>query len=354
MPRTDLNVPFHEKDEAKKLGARWDNAKKVWYVPDGIDVDPFQKWLPAELYPNIHAAAYFIAESQRACWKCSRSSRVFAFLICDGLIFHNREGYAAWLKSPETSQWNKDDTQIAIYYITHLAKTAQAQIKSLTRHYYPDFSQTIGSSYWMNHCEWCEAKQGDFELFEEFDTPFFPVDARNASRILLHPCHEIFEASAEWRAYEPGFFERMAPRNARPSGTHTDIAQRTDRYKGPGGNMNQTNIRKVVEAVLSLIYQDEGLSTPVYLPHIHSLQDIDDSAESLPLIYIWNENRKTGEFVVSINGSIIGDLVEEICNREESLFIQIRDETMAVLTTVTQGAILDMCKKTGCLPSDLF
>lgn len=29
--RTDLRVPFAEKDEAKRLGARWDAARKVWY-----------------------------------------------------------------------------------------------------------------------------------------------------------------------------------------------------------------------------------------------------------------------------------------------------------------------------------
>lgn len=42
--RTDLNVPFAEKDEAKALGARWDPARKRWYVQDK-DLAPFAKWL---------------------------------------------------------------------------------------------------------------------------------------------------------------------------------------------------------------------------------------------------------------------------------------------------------------------
>ncbi len=45
MP-TYLNVPFPEKDEAKRLGARWDGARKRWFVPDGTDLDPFARWLP--------------------------------------------------------------------------------------------------------------------------------------------------------------------------------------------------------------------------------------------------------------------------------------------------------------------
>ena len=43
--RLDLKVPFAEKDAAKKLGARWDAARKVWYVVDK-DVAPFVQWSP--------------------------------------------------------------------------------------------------------------------------------------------------------------------------------------------------------------------------------------------------------------------------------------------------------------------
>lgn len=40
-----LRVPFNEKDEAKKLGARWDASAKKWYVPAGVPLDGFAKWL---------------------------------------------------------------------------------------------------------------------------------------------------------------------------------------------------------------------------------------------------------------------------------------------------------------------
>ena len=44
--RTELDVPFSHKDEAKALGAKWDRAKKIWYVPDGVNPEPFAAWLP--------------------------------------------------------------------------------------------------------------------------------------------------------------------------------------------------------------------------------------------------------------------------------------------------------------------
>lgn len=40
-----LKVPFNEKDQAKSLGARWNAESKHWYIPQGMDVAPFEKWL---------------------------------------------------------------------------------------------------------------------------------------------------------------------------------------------------------------------------------------------------------------------------------------------------------------------
>lgn len=44
--RLNLKVPFAEKDEAKKLGARWDAARKLWYIDDKTDVAAFSRWAP--------------------------------------------------------------------------------------------------------------------------------------------------------------------------------------------------------------------------------------------------------------------------------------------------------------------
>jgi hypothetical protein len=46
--RRYLNVPFDQKDEAKKLGAQWDMSVKLWYARNGIDHAMFKKWLGNE------------------------------------------------------------------------------------------------------------------------------------------------------------------------------------------------------------------------------------------------------------------------------------------------------------------
>jgi hypothetical protein len=126
---------------------------------------------------------------------------VFSFLL--------PPGYETRQDSDESASWEPKESEAIIYYITQIPEAVQIQMRSITSHYRSDFSQTTQSFYWMNHCEHCGMKQGDFELFEEFETPFCPINPKDASRILLRPVNEAFEASAASIAYEPGFFERM-------------------------------------------------------------------------------------------------------------------------------------------------
>lgn len=41
-----LSVPFEEKDLAKELGAKFDRETKCWFVPEGMDLKPFERWKP--------------------------------------------------------------------------------------------------------------------------------------------------------------------------------------------------------------------------------------------------------------------------------------------------------------------
>lgn len=53
-----LKVPYAEKDEAKALGARWNQDRKAWYVPDGVADAPFARWLtPGQEAPPVKEKA---------------------------------------------------------------------------------------------------------------------------------------------------------------------------------------------------------------------------------------------------------------------------------------------------------
>ena len=50
--RTNLAVPFADKDAAKSLGARWDAARRVWYVENVDNLEQFLRWIPGAVSPS--------------------------------------------------------------------------------------------------------------------------------------------------------------------------------------------------------------------------------------------------------------------------------------------------------------
>lgn len=47
MIKTYLSVTYEQRLQVKALGAKWDPARRQWYVPDGTALEPFSAWLPA-------------------------------------------------------------------------------------------------------------------------------------------------------------------------------------------------------------------------------------------------------------------------------------------------------------------
>ena len=46
--RVNLRVPYEERHEAKRKGARWDAVRYTWYVMADEKLDGFLKWVPAK------------------------------------------------------------------------------------------------------------------------------------------------------------------------------------------------------------------------------------------------------------------------------------------------------------------
>ena len=72
--RINLVTPFADKDAAKALGARWDAAKKIWYIIDVADLTPFARWIP-----NIRAAMGNLTDEVKQSAKSSSKVKVDQF-----------------------------------------------------------------------------------------------------------------------------------------------------------------------------------------------------------------------------------------------------------------------------------
>lgn len=220
MPRTYLDVPYEQKDEAKGLGAKWDNQQRVWFVPDGVALEPFSKWLPVPPAINVRADHYYIMEASKNCWKCHKPTRVFAFAMPpdhesledvddEDMDFESDEAYEAWASSPESTEWRTPGAWASICYVEYVSSAVEDRLHEMAPQFQIDSSKTTGSSYWMNHCECCGMKQGDFEMHCEPRGAFLPLYPEDAARIILRRIDEPFEAVHGGYSCDLEFFEVM-------------------------------------------------------------------------------------------------------------------------------------------------
>lgn len=47
--RVNLEVPYDQRELARRRGARWDTGRKTWFVENVSDLGPFLRWMPRHL-----------------------------------------------------------------------------------------------------------------------------------------------------------------------------------------------------------------------------------------------------------------------------------------------------------------
>lgn len=149
-----LNVPFAEKDDAKKKGAKWNPDIKKWYIDDASKLLGVSKWLDAN---NIICENLYLLKKSHICWKCGKTIDVV--LLATDRSYNMDEQYAL-------------NTNLQI--LTYVTQMSEALKKFLQEHrYYLSYSNTIKESYYINHCEHCESVIGDHFLHEVPEQAFY-------------------------------------------------------------------------------------------------------------------------------------------------------------------------------------
>lgn len=178
MASTDLKVPYSEKDQAKALGAKWDAQRKTWFVPDGIDLARFKRWLPATSDLPLQAAHFALARTLTRCWKCSAVTTAYAIVIpAGGKVLEPGD-------DEFEDEWRILAESVALSHVDEISTKAADMIKVHAPGFYSDYSRTTNSLYWANHCMACGVILGDFYLHNEPGGAFFPLDQHHADSIV--------------------------------------------------------------------------------------------------------------------------------------------------------------------------
>lgn len=164
-----LNVPYQEKDEAKKLGAKWNPKVKKWYTDAYYEEYPkFSKWLLGNSDEAIIAAEFiYIIEGQQTCWKCKHPTRIVGLGLSDIIHIYldeyNRPCCEDTLSVDEFHlAWVDNEEDIPPKLLHYLKRTYSVKT---------GYSKTLGEKCFANHCDCCGAMQGNWFLFDEPDSP---------------------------------------------------------------------------------------------------------------------------------------------------------------------------------------
>ncbi len=178
---TYLDVPYPEKDVAKKLGARWDAELKLWFIPAGLSLDQFARWLPsANEDSELLIAPLYLKNSIERCYSCSEFSHVYCLAATQIKTIEYDDDDP---NQKHTSLINNENHLVDVLNLTSIHNDLLFFIKAKAPNYFPDFSKTQGRRVWINHCEHCNAKLGDFYMHCEPGGAFYPTSDQEKSLI---------------------------------------------------------------------------------------------------------------------------------------------------------------------------
>jgi hypothetical protein len=150
---------------------------------------------PPPQAPNIRAPRYCLAESSRDCLRCAHHKPVFAIALPPG---HQE---LCIEDGPADDHWEPVDLAALLLYIADMPEPIPTRLRLLAPRYRIDFTQGTESFYWMNHCEHCDAKLGDFDTIDGYNTAFNPMTPEGAAAIQLHEFAEPLIAYCPSQTY---------------------------------------------------------------------------------------------------------------------------------------------------------
>lgn len=102
--------------------------------------------------PTLKADSFHIATSNFSCWDCKKDSEVYAIFV--------KNLY-------DIAEESELEEAVSLTYIASLNSEVDQLLQTLTNGRFSlDYSFNADEQYYMNHCQHCSAKIGDFYLFK--------------------------------------------------------------------------------------------------------------------------------------------------------------------------------------------
>ena len=183
-----IQCPKDDKEEAKKLGARWDKDAVKWYYTNPEDRDKFLKWLPDDMSKSSASKektdkahknkpdSFIVYEVPRTCYRCYRDNKMLTYIRFlddsgEDVVFPwDKQRLLEIRDQDEYLYWGHiNKPSVEFYGLTVLGQEQELDEIMLKR--YPKRIQLKESKqakreYAMNICKHCGAPLGCNALYE--------------------------------------------------------------------------------------------------------------------------------------------------------------------------------------------
>lgn len=189
------------------LDARYRGERDCPTAACDVNMDSFKQDRPV-----MTCQAVYLLTGQGVCYSCHLPTRLFALMALPPFQFVDED------EEP------LDDDGFMLKNIGQMPAALAAQLgPQVGRLLRPDFSRTVRASYWMNHCERCDAKQGDHYV-QGPNGPFWPYTPEEMDTIAAlrlegpHPFMDVgcaAGAMSGWRDRKHGIAPVEIPQRKR-------------------------------------------------------------------------------------------------------------------------------------------
>jgi hypothetical protein len=148
----------------------------------------------------LTAPSYAFLQARVVCWKCSEETQVTTLWVPSFVDF-------ADVEEPE------DEPEVGgaatVHEMQDLDELAAAHVREAAPWLKPGRSETANATYWANHCQACDALQGDYFVMG-VNGPFFPHTRAEADALELISGRGPLKANAT--AAQSGWMEWITER----------------------------------------------------------------------------------------------------------------------------------------------
>lgn len=167
------------------MKVKCDGASSHAGVGTMVDEDPYPNPEDYEVLTIEEDGRFraFLLKTHQICYRCGESTSIIGFLVSDEPpqeTVEDREMYAediaTFRKGVEELKGFPPDVASFPYISEKELPFSVDRLRSIERRFplwHRSYSATVKDEYYMNHCEKCGAKQGDYYIHMEPDGNFF-------------------------------------------------------------------------------------------------------------------------------------------------------------------------------------